>query len=145
MFFNLDLILLQRFKETDRKFMEKTLTREKTLIIGATTNPDRYSNLVIHRLRAKGYPVLAIGNKSGSVAGVEILNEKIPMKNIHTVSLYLNAQKQPEYYDYIISLNPKRVIFNPGTENPEFCDILLEKGIEVDVACSIVLLASNQY
>ncbi len=125
--------------------MERTLTREKTLIIGATTNPDRYSNLVIHRLRAKGYPVLAIGNKSGSVAGVEILNEKIPMKNVHTVSLYLNAQKQPEYYDYIVSLKPKRVIFNPGTENPEFSSILLENDIEVDEACSMILLASNQY
>jgi predicted CoA-binding protein len=125
--------------------MENTLVKERTLIIGATTNPDRYSNLVIHRLRAKGYPVLAIGKKSGSVAGVEILNEKIPMKNIHTVSLYLNPQKQPEYYDYIVSLKPQRVIFNPGTENPEFCNILLENDIAVDEACSIVLLASNQY
>ena len=118
---------------------------DKTLIIGATTNPDRYSNLVIHRLRAKGYPVQAIGKKSGSVAGVEILNEKVPMKNVHTVSIYLNPLKQPEYYDYIISLKPQRVIFNPGAENPEFSNLLLENGIEVDVACSMVLLASNQY
>jgi predicted CoA-binding protein len=118
---------------------------EKTLVIGATTNPDRYSNVVIHRLRAKGYPVRAIGKKTGMVADVEILNEKIPMNNIHTVSLYLNPKKQPEYYDYIVSLKPKRVIFNPGTENPEFSEILMQNGIEVDVACSMVLLASNQY
>ena len=118
---------------------------EKTLVIGATTNPDRYSNLVIHRLRAKGYPVNAIGNKSGQIGDVDIVTEKTDLVDVHTVSLYLNSKRQAEYYDYVVSLNPKRVIFNPGTENPEFYDILLKNGIEVDVACSMVLLASNQY
>lgn len=118
---------------------------EKTLVIGVTTNPDRYSNLVVHRLRDKDYPVVAIGNKPGKVVDVEIEMDKFPYEDIHTVSLYLNPKNQPEYYDYIISLKPKRVIFNPGTENPEFSNLLLENGIEVDVACSMVLLASDQY
>ncbi|MCW5520275.1 CoA-binding protein [Aureitalea sp. L0-47] len=118
---------------------------EKTLVIGATTNPDRYSHIVIHRLRDKGYPVQAIGKSTGTIDDVKIGTEKLPYEDIHTVSLYLNPKHQPEYYDYIISLNPKRVIFNPGTENPEFSNLLLENGIEVDVACSMVLLASDQY
>jgi predicted CoA-binding protein len=118
---------------------------EKTLVIGASTNLNRYSNLVIHRLRAKGYPVQAIGNREGTIADVEILTEKTHLEDIHTVTLYLNAKRQQEYYDYIVSLKPQRVIFNPGTENPEFYDILLKNDIEVDVACSMVLLASNQY
>lgn len=118
---------------------------KKTVVIGASTNLDRYSNLVIHRLRAKGHPVVAIGNRTGTIADVDILTEKEPLEGVHTVSLYLSAKRQPEYYDYIVSLNPERVIFNPGTENPEFYDILLQNNIKVDVACSMVLLATDQY
>lgn len=118
---------------------------KKTVVIGASTNLDRYSNLVIHRLRAKGYLVVAIGNRTGTIADVDIITEKESLEDVHTVSLYLGAKRQPEYYDYVVSLNPERVIFNPGTENPEFYDILLKNNIKVDVACSLVLLASNQY
>ena len=118
---------------------------EKTLVIGASTNPNRYSNLVIHRLRAKGHPVVAIGREQGEVEDVKIESSMIEREDIDTVTLYLNPKHQPEYYDYIVSLDPRRVIFNPGTENPEFSQILLDNDIEVEIACSLVLLASNQY
>lgn len=117
----------------------------RTLVIGASLNTARYSNLVIHRLVSKGHQVNAIGLRSGSVAGVQIDTEKIPFEDIHTVTLYLNRNRQVEYYEYIISLEPKRVIFNPGTENPEFYDLLRQNDIEVEVACSLVLLSTNQY
>jgi len=118
---------------------------KKTLIIGASLNPERYSNIVINRLLNKGQSVVAIGMKEGHVEGIPIETEKLKFEDIDTVSLYLNKTRQPEYYDYIVSLNPRRVIFNPGTENPEFYDILMKNGIEVDLACSLVLLASDQY
>ncbi|MAZ72678.1 MAG: CoA-binding protein [Flavobacteriaceae bacterium] len=118
---------------------------KKTLVLGASLKPNRYSNLAIHRLVAYKQEVEAIGLRKGIVAGVEISTEKIPFENIHTVTLYLNAQRQEEYYDYIISLNPKRVIFNPGTENPTFYQLLQQKNIEVEVACILVLLSTDQY
>ena len=91
------------------------------------------------------HPVEAVGLRKGEVAGIEITTEKENFENIDTVTLYLNAKRQEEYYDYIISLKPNRVIFNPGTENPEFYKLLKENNIESEVACTLVLLASNQY
>lgn len=118
---------------------------KKTLVIGASLNPSRYSNLAINRLVSYNQPVVAIGLKRGEVAGVNITTEKEDFKDIDTVTLYLNPKRQQEYYDYIISLHPKRVIFNPGTENPEFYELLRNKKIEVEVACTLVLLGTNQY
>ena len=118
---------------------------KKTLVIGASLNPARYSNLAINRLVTYKHPVVAIGLKEGEVAGVQISTEKKDFEDIDTVTLYLNPQRQKSYYDYIISLKPKRVIFNPGTENPEFFKILRENSIEVEVACTLVLLGTNQY
>ncbi len=97
---------------------------KKTLVIGASLKPTRYSNIAINRLTLYKHPVVALGLRKGEVAGIPIETEKIPFKGIDTVTLYLNPQRQAEYYDYIISLNPKRVIFNPGTENPEFYSLL---------------------
>ncbi|MAN59615.1 MAG: CoA-binding protein [Flavobacteriaceae bacterium] len=119
--------------------------KKKTLVLGASLNPSRYSNLAISRLRKYDQPVEAVGLKTGVVAGVDITTEKVPFENVHTVTLYLNPKRQQEYYDYIISLQPKRVIFNPGTENPELYKLLREEGIEREVACTLVLLSSNQY
>lgn len=118
---------------------------KKTLVIGASTNRNRYSNIAMHRLTSKGIPVVAIGLRGGEVAGVQIETEKVPFENIHSVTLYLGPARQPEYYDYIISLRPKRVIFNPGTENPEFYRMLKEANIESEVACTLILLATDQY
>lgn len=118
---------------------------KKTLVLGASLKPTRYSNLAINRLVSHGHEVAAVGLRKGVVAGVDISTEKEPFENIHTVTLYLNPQRQAAYYDYLLSLKPKRVIFNPGTENPEFYQMLREQQIEVAVACTLVLLSTNQY
>ncbi len=119
--------------------------KKKTLVLGASENPSRYSNIAINRLTAYKQPVVAIGLREGSVAGVPIQKEKVPFEDVDTVTLYLGPPRQEEYYDYIVSLRPKRVIFNPGTENPEFYRLLQRENIEVEVACTLVLLSTNQY
>lgn len=116
-----------------------------TLVLGASLNPNRYSNIAIKRLLEKKIPVVALGVKKGTVLGVTIDDEKQAYQNIDTVTLYLNSERQKEYYDYVIGLNPKRVIFNPGTENNEFLSLLESKNIIAEVACTLVLLSINQY
>ena len=116
-----------------------------TLVLGASLKPNRYSNYAIQRLVANNIEVKALGVRTGEVSGVTIETEKLPFKNIDTVTLYLNPKRQEEYYDYILALNPRRVIFNPGTENPEFYKILKENNIEFEAACTLVLLSTNQY
>ena len=118
---------------------------KKTLVIGASLKPDRYSNFAIRKLQNSNIEVVALGLKSGEVAGVFISKDLVDYKGIHTVTLYLNPQNQIAYYDYIVSLKPKRVIFNPGTENPEFYKILDENNINYEVACTLVLLSTNQF
>ncbi len=118
---------------------------KKTLVLGASLKPNRYSNFVIQKLVSQGFEVMAFGLKEGEVAGVNIDTKLIQYKNIDTITLYLNSKRQKDYYDYIVSLNPKRVIFNPGTENPEFYSILKENNIYFEEACSLVLLSTNQY
>ena len=116
-----------------------------TLVIGASTNPARYSNMAINRLRSKQIKTVALGLRKGKVADVEIDTEKLQYPDIDTVTLYLNPQRQEEYYNYIIDLKPRRVIFNPGTENMEFIKLLKENTIESEIACTLVLLSTNQY
>lgn len=118
---------------------------KKTLVLGASENPARYANIAIKRLRANKISTVALGLRKGEVAGVKIENEKVPFENIHTVTLYLGPARQEEYYDYVVSLQPKRVVFNPGTENPEFYGILRENNIETEVACTLILLSTQQY
>jgi len=114
-------------------------------VLGATTKPDRYAFKAINMLTEKGHSVLAIGQNAGEVAGVKIQTKAVPLKNIDTVTLYLNPQRQRDYYNYIVEAQPKRVIFNPGTENPEFYQLLQLNNIKVEVACTLVLLTTNQY
>ncbi|MCX7547606.1 CoA-binding protein [Xanthomarina sp. F1114] len=118
---------------------------KKTLVLGASLKAERYSNIAVSRLKQSGYQVVAIGLKQGSIEGVAIDTDLMPYKNIHTVTLYLNPKNQVTYYDYILSLKPKRVIFNPGTENSEFYNILKMNNIDFEVACTLVLLSTNQY
>ncbi|HHC79278.1 MAG TPA: CoA-binding protein [Flavobacteriia bacterium] len=118
---------------------------KKTLVLGASLKPVRYSNLAIKRLVEKGHDVVAIGGKKGEVAGVKITTEKPDLKGVDTVTLYVNPKRQTAYYDYILSLHPKRVIFNPGTENLEFQKLLEENAIETEIACTLVLLSTGQY
>lgn len=119
--------------------------KNRTLVIGASTNPNRYSNIAIKRLIDKKLEVVAVGLRKGTVLGVIIDDEKIAYKNIDTVTLYLNPKRQEEYYAYIIGLQPRRVIFNPGTENMDFVKLLQENNIEAEIACTLVLLSTNQY
>lgn len=118
---------------------------KKTLVIGASENPERYSNKAIHSLLHHGHEVVAIGLKPGAVEVVRFDAEKKAYKDVDTVTLYVGPKNQPEYYDYIIGLKPRRVIFNPGTENPEFIEKLKAAGIHPEVACSLVLLSTGQF
>lgn len=118
---------------------------KKTLIIGASTDPSRYSYLAANRLVSYKHEIELLGVKEGLVAGKEINTEKERFEDIDTVTLYVNPQKQSEYFDYVADLKPRRVIFNPGTENPVFEDFLTEKGIEPIEACTLVMLTTGQY
>jgi len=118
---------------------------KKTLVLGASSNPTRYSYLALNRLVNANHPVEAIGLKEETVAGVAINRDHPDLQEIDTVTLYLNPSRQKEYYDYVVGLHPKRVIFNPGTENPEFYDLLRQNNIEAEIACTLVLLSIGQY
>jgi uncharacterized protein len=120
-------------------------SEKKTLVLGASENPSRYSNIAIHRLLAYGHPVVAVGKRKGMVKNVEIITEHPEMNDIDTITLYLNPTNQQPYYDYILSLNPRRVIFNPGTENDELEKKLVQKGIITQEACTLVMLGTGQY
>ncbi|WP_276133986.1 CoA-binding protein [Polluticoccus soli] len=118
---------------------------KKTMVLGASENPSRYSNIAINRLLAYGHPVVAIGRRKGKVKNVEIETEQKPIEGVDTITLYLNPTNQKPYYDYILSLNPRRVIFNPGTENDELERKLIQKGVITQEACTLVMLSVGQY
>jgi predicted CoA-binding protein len=118
---------------------------KKTLVIGASDNPDRYSYLAVNSLRGHHHPVIAIGRRDTMVADVRVETQKKNHPGVDTVSLYLNPQNQKEYYNYILSLHPKRIIFNPGAENEELLNLAKSNGIEALEACTLVLLSTNQY
>jgi hypothetical protein len=119
--------------------------KKKTLVLGASDNPARYSFLAIHRLRSMGHPVVAIGKRQMMVKDVPVENGKKKFENIHTITFYLNTLHQYEYYDYVLSLKPQRIIFNPGAENAELAERAKQNGIEVQNACTLVLLSTGQY
>lgn len=120
---------------------------KRTVIIGASNNPSRYSYLAAGMFSERDIPVIPIGIKTGILFGNTILNikEKPKIEDVDTVTLYLGPQNQIEWYDYILSLKPKRIIFNPGTENSEFEKLAKEKGIETWEACTLVLMSTGQY
>lgn len=120
---------------------------KKTVIIGATTNPSRYAFIAAGMLKEYKHEIVPIGIKKGEVYGRQILpiNDRPEVKDVDTVTLYIGPQHQPEHYEYILSLKPKRIIFNPGTENEEFEKLIEEAGSEALEACTLVLLRSGQY
>ncbi len=118
---------------------------KKTLVIGASTNPDRYSYLAIDALRKHKHSVLALAKREGRVADVQIQTTFPENENINTVTLYVGAKHQPGYYKALLKLKPERVIFNPGTENQELYTMLENNGIEAIEACTLVMLSTNQY
>jgi predicted CoA-binding protein len=120
-------------------------TMKKTVVLGASPNPDRYSFKAVMSLQAHGHEVYAVGNKQGSVGNV-LIDSQLPADlDIDTVTLYLNPTRQEEWKSAIMDTKPRRVIFNPGTENPEFEKVLQENGIQTEVACTLVLLSTDQY
>jgi hypothetical protein len=133
--------MVNHFKILLLHLMEKN----KTLVIGASDNPARYSNMAVRRLRQHGHEVVAIGRKKTAVGDVPIENEPQIRNDIDTITLYINPTHQEEYYEYFLSLEPRRIIFNPGTENDELERLASEKGIQCDEACTLVLLGTGQY
>lgn len=118
---------------------------KRTLIIGASNNPERYAYKAAERLLAHSHEIELLGLRPDTIFGKTIDTERKAYEGLDTVTLYVGPQRQPEYYDYVISLKPKRVIFNPGTENAEFETLLSKNGIEAEEACTLVLLGTGQY
>ncbi len=120
---------------------------KKTVIIGATTNPNRYAYFAAGRLKANNHPIVPVGIKKGEVYDEEILDlrSKPDIDEVDTVTMYIGPQNQPEWEDYIVSLKPKRIIFNPGTENLSLVDKAQKKGIATENACTLVMLSANTY
>jgi len=117
-----------------------------TVVIGASLNPERFSHKAVLLLQRKGHPVIPVGRKKGEINGIEIKTFDEPVQEpVHTVTLYLSPENQKHYYNYILSLNPRRVIFNPGTENPELEDLLKKKGIDIIKHCTLKLLNSGKF
>jgi predicted CoA-binding protein len=116
-----------------------------TLVLGASDNPSRYSYLAIQRLRQYGHPVVAVGRKNTMVGDVIVEKQPLKFEDIDSITLYLNPQHQKEYYDYILSLHPKRIIFNPGAENEELEVLAAQNGIQTIEACTLVMLSTHQY
>ena len=118
---------------------------KKTLILGASTNPARYAFLAAERLQGKNHEIVLVGIKNGEVFGKKIINNKEIQKDIDTITLYIGPQNQPEWYNYILQTQPKRIIFNPGTENPELLKLAHNQGIETLFACTLVMLSTGEY
>lgn len=118
---------------------------KKTLVLGASDDPSRYSYLAINRLRENGHPVEGIGRHAVTVADVAIHTDKPAFTGIDTVTVYLSPANQRDYYDYIVSLHPKRIIFNPGAENEELAELARRHQIYPQEACTLVLLSTGQY
>lgn len=121
------------------------MEKKKTMIIGASNNPSRYSYLVAHKLVRKGYEIINIGIKKGEVAGVSIETIGYGCSDVDTITLYVSPKNQEYYYDYILQVNPKRLIFNPGTENPILKEKAEERGIYTLDACTLVMINTGQY
>ncbi len=117
----------------------------KTLVIGASENKSRFSNQAIRLLKSYNHEVVALGRRTGNINDTEIITEPLNFKGIHTVSLYVSPKNQIEYYQYIISLKPQRIIFNPGTENHNLSELAKENNIEVIEDCTLVMLTSNEF
>lgn len=121
------------------------MANKKTLVIGASTNPERYSNLAIHSLRSHHHDVVALAKRAGIVADVPIQTEFPVSDDIHTVTMYVGEKHQEEYYKLLLELKPERVIFNPGAENFELADMLEMNGVETIEGCTLVMLSTGQY
>ena len=121
------------------------MSSKKTLILGASANPQRYSYLALQRLKAHQHEIIAVGRRAGEVNGVQIQTGTPEINDLDTITLYLNPSNQEPYLDYIVSLKPKRIIFNPGTENEKLEELANKNGIKTEEACTLVMLSTGQY
>ena len=117
----------------------------KTLVLGASSDISRYSNMAVKKLKKYGHEVIAVGRKEEMIDDTPIHANQPVFENIDTVTLYLNPANQTNYYNYILQLKPKRIIFNPGTENTELEKLAKEKGIATIEACTLVMLSTGMY
>jgi predicted CoA-binding protein len=138
-------LIIGEIKNKSVKSNKNNMADKRTLVLGATPNPGRYAHLAANRLVRSGHSIVNVGLKTGEVAGVAIEKPEIIHNDIDTITLYVGPQHQPELYDYILDTHPKRIIFNPGTENSELRRMANEKGIETEYACTLVLLSIGQY
>ncbi|MDY0101528.1 MAG: CoA-binding protein [Lentimicrobium sp.] len=120
-------------------------SQKHTLVLGASLNPARYSNICINELVDYHFPVSAVGLRQGVVSGIEIQTGQPEIDEIHTITLYLGAQNQPQYYDYILKLHPNRLIFNPGTWNQELADLARSAGILVESKCTLMMISGGYF
>jgi predicted CoA-binding protein len=118
---------------------------KKTLVLGASPNPNRMSNMVTQQLKSLGHEVIPLGIRKGEIDGLDIETERADFQDIDTITLYLNPNRQKDYYEYILNLKPRRIIFNPGTENFELVKLARDRGIEPLLACTKVMLSVGQY
>ena len=118
---------------------------KKTVVLGASPKPIRYSYTAVQQLTSKGHEAVPIGIKDGEIGGIEIIKGTPELEDVHTITLYLSPPRQPQYYDYIFSLNPKRLIFNPGTENLELIQMAKDRDVDVEVGCTLVMLSVGNY
>lgn len=118
---------------------------KKTIVLGASAKADKYSNMCVKKLLAKGHTVVAIGNKAGLIEHLPIVEELLPHSVVDTITIYLSPINQKKYYEYILAIKPLRIIFNPGTENDELEQLALKNNIKVANACTLVMLSTNQY
>ena len=121
------------------------MQQKKTLVLGASLKPHRFSYKAVIKLIRNDIPVVAIGSREGTIGEVKIVKPFPELADIHTITLYLGPKNQSSYIDYILKINPERVIFNPGTENPEFEQLLRSRGIEVVEGCMLVMLSKGEY
>ena len=121
------------------------MKKKHTVVIGASPNPSRYSHRAVQMLDSADHPVKAVGIREGEISGIQITKELKPFDAVDTVSLYVGPRNQDYWKGYIKGLKPKRVIFNPGTENDDFQNELTREGIEVEEACTLVLLSMGSY
>ncbi len=128
-----------------RYLINKSMADKKTLVLGATPDTSRYANLAANRLVRTGHTIINVGIKTGEAAGVPIEKPEEIHQDIDTLTLYIGPKNQPPLYNYILDTNPKRIIFNPGTENSELRKLARERGIETISACTLVMLSTGEY
>jgi predicted CoA-binding protein len=127
--------------------VDTKLKDKRTVVVGASPNPSRYAFLAAEMLTQGGYEMIPVGIKKGEVFGkmIQDIRSRPRINRVHTITLYIGPEHQPEWYEYLLGLKPKRIIFNPGTENEPFMKMAADAGIEVTVACTLVMLRTKQY